>query len=32
MAVTQNVNKKRLAELDGIKAEAIGKYGRWICS
>jgi hypothetical protein len=28
MAVTQNVNKKRLAELDGIKAEAIGKYGR----
>ena len=28
MAVTQSVNQKRLAELDGIKAEAIGKYGR----
>ena len=28
MVVTQNINQKRLSELDGIKAEAIGKYGR----
>jgi hypothetical protein len=28
MAVTQSVNQKRLAELDGIKAEAMSKYGR----